>query len=250
MPVHIIDGKGIYYQSHGQGTPLVMIHGSLSSHRLWDLQRPLAVKFKLILIDLPGHGQSDSLEGEITVSRIAQILAQLIKELNLNSVVLMGHSLGGAIALHLTLDYVNLSQNLILVGTGAKLGVLPAILEGLQTNYQEGIDLTIGQLGFAPNADPVLIERSKRECLKCPQPVGYTDFVACNNFDVRNRLGEIRVPTLILVGDQDQLTPVKWSRFLAEHIQDAELKVIKNAGHMVMLEQARLVNAAVTTFLE
>ncbi|MFX1300159.1 MAG: alpha/beta fold hydrolase, partial [Promethearchaeota archaeon] len=233
MPFHTINGKQVYYDIKGQGTPILMIHGSMSTHRVWDKQRILAKKYTLLFLDLPGHGQSEPLEGEITVQRFAGIVAQLIQKIVHKGVVVIGHSLGGAITLQLAFDHASLLDGLVLVGTGAKLGVLPAILEGLRTNYQAGIELATGQMAFAKGADLALVERCKDECLRCPQEVGYNDFVACNNFDVRERLSEIKVPSLVVVGDEDKLTPVKWSQYLAAHLQNAKLTVIELAGHMV-----------------
>jgi pimeloyl-ACP methyl ester carboxylesterase len=226
-----------------------MIHGSLCRHRLWDQQRSLASYAWLIMLDLPGHGESEPLTGPITISKFASIVAQLIRQLKLKDVILMGHSLGGAIALQLTLDYSELVKALILVGTGAKLGVLPAILEGLRTQYTMGIELTIGQLGFASEPNPILVELVKTECLRCDPAVGYSDFFACNNFDVRDRIHQITVPTLVMVGDEDQLTPVKWSQYLATNIPNAKLKIIAQAGHLVMLEQPAKFNQAIISFL-
>lgn len=226
-----------------------MIHGSMSTHRVWDKLRTCAKKYALLLLDLPGHGQSEPLEGDITVQRFTEILAQLIHKMGHKGIVVMGHSLGGAITLQLALDHASLLNRLVLVGTGAKLGVLPAILDGLRTNYQAGIELAMGQMAFAKGADLALVEHCKEECLQCPQEVGYTDFLACNNFDVRQRLSEIEVPSLVVVGDEDKLTPVKWSQYLADHLQNAKLTIIEQAGHMVMLEQPEKLNQAIDTFL-
>ncbi len=249
MPFHIINGKQLFYDIQGHGTPILMIHGSMSTHRVWDRQLVLAKKYGLLFLDLPGHGQSEPFEGDITVQRFAGVVAQLIQEVDQKGVFVMGHSLGGAIALQLALDHASLLGGLVLVGTGAKLGVLPAILEGLRIDYRSGIELATGQMAFAKGADPALVERSKEECLQCPQEVGYTDFVACNNFDVRDRLGEIKLPSLVVVGDEDKLTPVKWSQYLTDHLLNAELTIIEHAGHMVMLEQPEKLNQAIDAFL-
>ncbi|MFX1581501.1 MAG: alpha/beta fold hydrolase [Promethearchaeota archaeon] len=227
-----------------------MIHGSLYRHRLWDQQYSLANEARLILLDLPGHGGSDPLEGEITVPYFATIVAQFIQELGMERVVPVGHSLGGAITLQLALDFPELLQGLILIGTGAKLGVLPAILQGLKTDFKTGIDLAIGHLAFAPGADSKLVELSKTECQSCDPDVGYADFVACNQFDIREKVQTIEVPTLVIVGQEDQMTPVKWSQFLADTIPNAELCVIEQAGHLVMLEQPFKVNQAISAFLK
>jgi pimeloyl-ACP methyl ester carboxylesterase len=79
--------------------------------------------------------------------------------------------------------------------------------------------------------------------------VAYADFVACNNFDVRDRVSLIQAPSLIIVGDEDRLTPVKWSQFLKDKIPGSSLQVVARAGHMVMLEQPEEVNRSILTFL-
>ncbi|MFX1319800.1 MAG: alpha/beta fold hydrolase [Promethearchaeota archaeon] len=245
----IIDGKEIFYEILGSGPSLLMIHGSFSTHHLWDKQHPLAKHVQLVLLDLPGHGASDSLDGEITVQRFAQLLTRFIEKLDLQQAVPVGHSLGGAIALQLALDYPSLLGGLVLVGTGAKLGVTPTTLEGLRTDFSTGVDLVIGQMGFASEADPRQVTLVKEEAKGCNPKIGYADFFACSQFDIRDRIQEIQVPTLVLVGDQDQLTPLKWSKWLATNIEKAELEIIEQAGHYVMVEQPVQVNQAIASFI-
>jgi len=249
MSTILIDGKEIFYEVLGAGPSLLMIHGSFSTHHLWDNQHPLTKHSQLVLLDLPGHGASDPLDGEITVQRFVKILARFIEELELQKVVPVGHSLGGAIALQLALDYPILLGGIVLVGSGAKLGVLPATLEGLRTDFSTGVDLVISQMGFASKADPQQVTLVKEEAKRCNPKIGYADFFACSQFDIRDRIPEIQVPTLVLVGDQDQLTPVKWSNWLAANIEKAELEIIPQAGHYVMIEQPVQVNQAITSFI-
>jgi pimeloyl-ACP methyl ester carboxylesterase len=245
----VVKGRRIYYESKGNGSPLVLVHGSMGSHRSWDLQRQLSKAHRVILVDLPGHGQSDSLDEPITVKLLADYMAASIKGLGVGPAVLVGHSLGGAICIQLALDSPALVRALVLVGTGAKLGVLPVILEGLKTDFKASVDLAIGSMAFASGANAEIIERSKSETLKCRPEVAYADFVACNNFDVRERVSSMKAPTLIIVGADDRLTPVKWSQFLNDKIPGSSLHVIANAGHMVMLEQPQEVNRTILTFL-
>ncbi len=249
MPTIPIDGTKIYYELEGEGVPLLLIHMSLCNLRQWAQQRVLGSQTKLLLVDLPGHGNSEQLEGEISIPRLANIIAQLVTKLGFEAVVPVGHSLGGAIAIQLALDYQQLLKGLILIGTGAKLGVYPEILEGIQDHFEEGVELVVSQLGFAKEASPKLIELATTECLRCEPIIGHTDFVACNAFDERARIHEISVPTLVVVGDEDQLTPVKWAQYLADKIPKAELKVITHAGHMVMFEQPNELNREIQTFL-
>ena len=244
-----IEGKQLFYSVKGKGEPLLFLHMSLSNHHQWKPLFSLDSKAKLVLVDLPGHGESDSIEGEISVPRLTKIMAQFITDLALDRIIPVGHSLGGAIALQLALDHPHLLKGLILLGTGAKLGVYPAILKGLQIDFEAGVGLVVGQMCFAKGANPQTVESVVSECLQCEPTVGYADLVACNNFDVRDRLGEIDVPTLVVVGEEDQLTPVKWAQFLSERIPNADLRIIKNAGHMVMVEQPSDLIDTIRTFL-
>ncbi len=245
----VIRGKKIFYESVGEGLPIVFIHGSMGNHMSWEFQKQLSEKYRLVLLDLPGHGESDLLDEEISVKLYADYVAEFVRGLGIEKMVVVGHSLGGAICIQLALNYPELLRGLVLVGSGAKLGVLPTILEALRTNFEESIELAIGGMAFAGNTNPELIEMAKNECLKCKQQVGYSDFAACNNFDVRERISEINIPTLIIVGAEDKLTPVKWSQYLNEKISNSSLKIIESAGHMVMIEQPEELNQAMLTFL-
>ncbi|MHA1208801.1 MAG: alpha/beta fold hydrolase [Candidatus Freyarchaeota archaeon] len=250
MPFLVIRGKKISYESEGEGLPVVFIHGSMGSRLSWAFQKQLSKGYRLILLDLPGHGESEPLDEEVSVKLYADYVAEFAKGLGIEKMVAVGHSLGGAICIQLALDYPEILMAVVLIGTGAKLGVLPSILESLRTNYEESIELAIGNMAFAENADPEIVEMAKIECLKCRQEVAYSDFLACNNFDVRDRISEISIPTLIIVGNEDKLTPLKWSQYLNEKISNSSLKVIENAGHMVMIEQPEELNKAILAFLK
>lgn len=249
LPSLIIRGKKMFYESVGKGLPIVFVHGSMGSRISWDFQRPLSEEYRLVFLDLPGHGGADPLDEEISVKLYAGYVVDFVRGLGIEKMVVVGHSLGGAICIQLALDYPELLRAVVLVGSGAKLGVHPTILEALRNNFEESVELAIGGMAFAEKADPGLVEMAKNECLKCRQGVGYLDFAACNEFDVRERVSEINVPTLIIVGSEDKLTPVKWSRYLNEKISNSSLKIIENAGHMVMLEQPEELNQALLTFL-
>jgi pimeloyl-ACP methyl ester carboxylesterase len=249
MPFVEIHDTKIYYQEQGDGLPLIFIHGSMSSHLAWSYQRPLSEDYRLVMLDLPGHGRSDPPDAEISVKLYTEYVAEFIKKLDLRKGIPVGHSLGGAITLQLALDNPVLLTALVLVGTGAKLGVLPAILEAIKTNYEESVELSVGQLAFAAGTDPILVEQSKQECLRCNPEIAYADFTACNDFDVRDRLDEIYLQTLIIVGEEDQLTPAKWARYLREKITKSKLLEVEKAGHMVMMEQPEIVNQRIQSFI-
>ena len=88
-----------------------------------------------------------------------------------------------------------------------------------------------------------------RDILSTRPETFLTDFAACDAFDIRGRLGEIRLPTLVIGGDRDRLTPLRYAEYLATNIPGAVLKILPGAGHMVALERATEVNDVLTSFL-
>jgi len=162
--------------------------------------------------------------------------------------VLVGHSMGGAIAQTVALTHPHLLSGLVLVGTGARLRVAPAILEGLQSDFQAAVRL-IGEWAFGPQAPARVVRLTQQAMARTGPATLYGDFLACDHFDVMNRLGEIHLPTLVLCGSLDKLTPPKYSIYLGEHIAGARVQIIPEAGHMVMLEQPEAVSQAIGDFL-
>ncbi len=225
---------------------LLMIHGSGGSVRAWQAQLSGLRGVNAAAIDLPGHGRTPG-PGRERVEDYAAWLAEIVAAGPLRP-VLMGHSLGGAIAQVAALQNPELFRGLILVGTGSRLKVLPAILEGILNDYQATVKMIV-QYAYAPGADPRTLELGAEHMLECPAQVTHGDFSACNAFDLTDRLGGIRLPTLMIVGADDKLTPPKYSHFLAERIPGSQVVVIPEAGHMVALEQPRAFNQAVMEFM-
>jgi pimeloyl-ACP methyl ester carboxylesterase len=158
-------------------------------------------------------------------------------ELGIQHVILAGHSMGGGISLTIALLHPDRVASMVLVGSGAKLRVHPQILALTENeeSYGRAAEL-ITDWAFSTNAQARMKELALSRMTEVPAHVVHTDFLACDAFNIMERLGEINVPTLVFCGMQDQLTPVKYSRYLVDHIPDARLELIDGAGHMVMLE--------------
>jgi pimeloyl-ACP methyl ester carboxylesterase len=193
----------------------------------------------LYAVDLPGHGRSGG-EARRSIIDYVEFLSGFLEATGLARTTLVGHSMGGAIAQRFALEHPSKVDRLILVGTGARLRVLPSILEGLLKDFESTVQMMLGY-AYSENAS---------EELANPPHVLHGDFFACDEFDIMDRLGEIRCPTLLICGGQDQLTPPKYSQFLQERIADTRLTIIPGAGHMVMLEKPEEVNHAVEEFLK
>src|SRR5579872_7013387 len=231
--------------------PIVFIHGSGDSARAWRLQvEGLRDHHKVFAIDLPGHGQrADTLPQETTVLDYAQAVHKIIQqELRLDHPIIAGHSLGGAIALTMALEYGDELGGLILIGTGARLRVLPASLEAARTAPQEARKQLV-RMGFTRDADAALPEAVIGEQVTPPSNALYRDLSACDAFDCMARLHEISLPTLIICGADDSATPVKYSQYLHNHIAGSTLRIIANAGHYVFREQPEAVNRAMEEWL-
>jgi len=253
MPIVHIGGKQISYWM-GRGDSLkekevvLFIHGAGGGEYTWSAQKGFFEKrFHPIVIELPGHGTSGG-EGEEEIGRYAKHVYAFIKEMDLIKVSLVGHSMGGAIVQTLALNHPEAIQKVVLVGTGAKLRVLPLILNGIKNNFEETVR-KITQFAYSRRASPDLIEKGISDLRRCRPEVLYGDFLACDRFDIMNEVEKIDLPTLVLCGDEDELTPVKYSQFLHSRIEGSKLEVIPNAGHMVMIESPQAFNEKIGWFI-
>jgi pimeloyl-ACP methyl ester carboxylesterase len=156
--------------------------------------------------------------------------------------------MGGAIALDVTLRSPARLAGLGLVATGARLRVAPAILDGLHKRPEAAVRL-ICDAAFGPEAPPEMARLGRRQMGAIAPEVIRGDFVACDTFDVLGHLAGIEVPTLVLCGTQDYLTPLKYSTCLRDQIPGATLHLVEGAGHMVMVEQPQKVSQALSKFL-
>ena len=178
----------------------------------------------------------------------ADTVSELIDALQLKQLFLMGHSMGGAIALALALRSRPAIAGLILIGTGARLRVTDQILSMVLSDYDRAVN-SIAQYSWADTAPETLV-RSGQELLMAQDPaVVHGDYTACNNFDVMGRLGEISVPTLVISGSEDRLTPVKYGDYLSKSIPCAQHRLVEGGGHMMALEQGSEVAKFVSRFL-
>ncbi|MEW6377589.1 MAG: alpha/beta hydrolase [Thermodesulfobacteriota bacterium] len=253
MPIVRVNDKQISYwigrKGLSEGKEVVLfIHGAGGGQYTWSCQKGFFEKqFNPIIIELPGHGESGR-EGEEEIGRYAQHVHAFLKALSLLNVFLVGHSMGGAILQTLALNHPEVIKGLVLVGTGVRLRVLPMILEGIKKNFEETVK-KINQFAFSPKAPHDLIEKGVAEMLRCQPEVLHGDFSACDRFDVMNEVGRIDLPALILCGDEDELTPVKYSQFLQSRIKRSKLEILPHAGHMVMMESASAFNEKIREFI-
>jgi pimeloyl-ACP methyl ester carboxylesterase len=237
MPTIDIGGESIYYAARGEGgAPIVLVHGAGSNHLIWNSQlAALAGTARAYALDLPGHGRSRGV-GRSTVRAYADTVSSFLDAVSLESAIIAGHSMGGAIAQTLALENPERVRGLVLVGTGARLRVLPAFLEGSASDFAN-IANHFNAAEFAPTTDARLKELSEQQLLACDPLVFHADLLACDSFDALARISGIGAPTLVVCGAQDWMTPVKYSQYLASKIPHAELRLVEGAGHMTMIEK-------------
>jgi pimeloyl-ACP methyl ester carboxylesterase len=156
---------------------------------------------------------------------------------------LIGHSMGGAIALWTALEQPMRVGGLGLAGTGARLRVAPAILAGFDRDVPATIRLIV-EFSYAPAAAPSTLAQAEASYAKCDPVVYQGDFVACAGFDVSARLAEIGCPTAVICGVEDRMTPPKHSEMLRDRVAGAALTLVPGAGHMSMIERPAAVSAA------
>lgn len=249
MPHLEMDNHRYYYAGdfERKGIPIIFCHGSGGRHHHWLYQfKGLKETANPIAVDLPGHGRSDGDPAD-SIAFYRDWLHRFIIRSRLGPPVIAGHSMGGAIALDYALQYPDDYRGLILAGSGGKLRVLPAFLEELQEGTVP--DALSGYL-YGPAASEELLEKGRKEVKDTAASTYYADLSACDKFDVMDKVQQIAKPVLMVCGSEDQLTPVKYSRYLEEKLPDGKLEIIDGAGHMVMLEKPDQVNQAITKFIK
>jgi pimeloyl-ACP methyl ester carboxylesterase len=248
----IVDNQPIFYRLSandlaGRRPPLLLIHGAGGTHMHWPAGLRRLPDWAVYALDLPGHGKSPG-PGRDSIAGYCDALYGFVQALGLTRVVLAGHSMGGAIVQEFALRYPDRLAGLILVGTGARLRVAPAILEGIRSDFP-ATARTIADWVHDKNVPEQLKRIYVQRTLENDPQVMYDDFYACDHFDRRAEVASIATPALIVCGLNDVMTPSKFSEALAQSLPNARLALVPNAGHMVALEAPDVVTTAVAEFL-
>ncbi|WP_435175148.1 alpha/beta fold hydrolase [Halorussus sp. AFM4] len=235
-----------------EGSPLLAVHGSGGTHEVWKGQLGrLASERPVVALDLSGHGESDDVDadpGWETLSAYADDVLAVADETGAG--VLVGNSLGGAVALRIAIGRDHGFDGLVLAGTGAKLPVLDDLRQWLDSDFDRAVEFLHGENRLFHDADSRYVELSMEAMRAVGREVTRRDFESCHTFDVRDRLGEIAVPALAVVGENDHLTPPEYHRELADEIPDGRYREIEDAAHLAMLEDPEGFNEAVLEFLD
>jgi pimeloyl-ACP methyl ester carboxylesterase len=233
-----------------RGEVLLFIHGAGSNGNTWHRQlAAFADRHSPLAFDFPGHGRSGGTESLKTIAAYRDCLAAFMERLRLRPAVLIGRSMGGAVAMDLALAHPEQVRALVLVATAARFDLPAAMLDTWKNVMLGRAQQPFTTEAFSPAADFAVVREAWMEQVKTDPRVRYFDLAACNQFDITERLGAIRIPTLIIAGRDDTFTPVRCSEALHRGIPGSQLVVIDNAGHTVPSEKPAEFAAAVSEFL-
>jgi pimeloyl-ACP methyl ester carboxylesterase len=256
----------------GQGPIVMFVHGLSGCWQNWLENIPhFAQDHRVIAVDLPGFGESEMPKEDISISGYADTLDALLDVLGIDSVRLVGNSMGGFIGAELAIRYPARVERLVLAAA-AGLSV-----EFIRTQRKEGLrhraeNIAFFNIGWLASRSPTVARRRRlRSALmllvaahpdRLPPPLtyeqvrgsgkpGFSDALdALCSYPIRKRLGKIACPTLIVWGDKDRLVPLKDAAVFEELISDARKVIYTDTGHLTMLERPARFNADVREFLQ
>ena len=225
---------------------LIFIHGSGACGDIWYYQKTY---FKgAEAPDLPGHPA-----GELctSVEAYTDWLHSYIQELKEKDIVLAGHSLGGGIVLLHAQRYPQDVKAIISIASGARLRVKQVILDYIKKGMN---DSKWWMDDFVEPLYKTVDESFRKMLLPKLATVGpaaqLNDFLCCDKFDIMDKIGQINIPALAIIGDQDNMTPLKYSQYLNKNMPNCRMVLIEGAGHHIFMEKPEQVNHSIENFLK
>lgn len=224
---------------------LIFIHGSGGCRESWQYQTQHFSGSEAI--DLPGHPTGEPCS---TIDEYVEWLHGYVTDKGYTDLVIVGHSLGGGIALLYGLEYPESLKGLISVGSGGRLRVHPMYLEGLEKAIADPDNSQAPTEGASSLIDRELRATLDRRTEENGLPVMLNDLRACDKFDIMDRLGEIECPLLAVCGTEDIMTPPKYSQYMADKMRNARTAIIQGGTHFAFAEKPEEVNRAIEGFLK
>lgn len=257
MPRVNVGDCEIYYEEHGQGDVVVLLHGLGSSVLDWEYQIPaLAARYRVIAIDIRGHGRSDKPKGPYAVAMFAADVAKVMEKLELGPTHIIGISMGGMIAFQLAVDKPTLCRSLTIINSGPAL-ILRTFTEKLLPWSRRIALKLVGLKGLAkkvaalnlPNPDQAELRDKLAARLGDSDPAAYrASMEALFGWTVEDRVGSIECPILVVAADQDY-TPVSFKEAYLKKLRKARLSVIANSRHVTPFDQPESLNRVMLDFL-
>jgi len=252
----------LHYQDPNPGgyQIVLLLHGLGANASSWTLQfDPLAeAGYRPIAVDAPGFGDSPYRGRGWPIDAYAAQLAELVSDLGASSVHVVGISMGGVVAEQFALDYPNLTSKLVLANTFAVMKptnlsswlyllVRMSIIHTLGMTAQAKI---VGERVFPRDDQAELREQFMQQVAKANPHAYRAAMHALIRFDVRSRLYELRMPTLVITGENDTTVPLKNQKILVENIPGARQLLVPNAGHAVSVDSYEIFNQELLSFLK
>ncbi len=257
-----IGNASLYYETAGKGSPLLLLHSGIADHRMWAEQcREFAKHFRVIVPDFRGYGKSPAPNEPF---RHYEDICGLIQYLGVESANVVGCSLGGKAAMELAIAHPETVDHLVLVAPGLagyeyrdkETLAKDAILEGLIASgkSEEAADLLVDIWVVGLKRERKTVDSGARTLVRQMILENYASVVdkypeSPPEFDMISRLGEIRAPTLVMIGDSDLPDMLDISKLIAERVAGARRHVVPDAAHLPNLEHGMLFNQTVMDFL-
>jgi pimeloyl-ACP methyl ester carboxylesterase len=261
MPYLSVEDLSIHYEIEGNGNPIIILHGMGNNSQSWRKQLAgLSENYTVIAWDAPGYGKSSDPKEELTeFSQFADILKGFIEALNFKSVILLGHSMGSAIALDFCYRFPEMVDCLIISdATRGSAGLsidenqkkLAARLNNINTLDPKEIAANRVKELLSPNPDPEVKKEAER-IMSQVRPMGYSS-VAYSLFHLNqmNMLSSITTRSLVICGEFDKVTPVSESEIFHNQLKNSELVIIPGTGHLCYQEDPNSFNKIVLDFLK
>ncbi|MDX1366780.1 alpha/beta hydrolase [Pseudomonas sp.] len=251
------DGCQLHYEEYGKGAPVLLVHGLGSSTRDWEYQLPeLAAHYRVIAIDIRGHGRSDKPRERYSIAGFAEDVAALIEHLGLDRVHLVGISMGGMIGFQLGVDRPELLKSLCIVNSGPEVKAKsPRDFLEIAKRWSlsrllslDTIAKALGKLLF-PKPEQAELRRKIEERWPLNDKRAYlASLDAIIGWGVRERLARITCPTLVIAADRDY-TPITQKEAYVKEMPNARLLVIEDSRHATPLDQPQRFNSSLLAFL-
>ncbi|RJR42694.1 MAG: 3-oxoadipate enol-lactonase [Desulfobacteraceae bacterium] len=254
------NGIRIHYELDGDpSAPVITLSHSLATDlSMWEHQMETLLRsYRVLRYDTRGHGGTEAPEGHYSLQTLADDVRALLHELGIGKTHFMGISMGGMIAQHLALDSPEIISSLILCDTSSRVDKesWPVWDERIRVAQTKGMEPHVSptlERWFTPSfreRNPEVLGKIG-DMIRKTEPRGYIGCsYAIRALDLTDRLGKIRTPSLIIVGEDDPGTPVPAARTIHERLKGSELVIIESASHLSNIEQSGKFNDAVMSFL-
>lgn len=230
--------------------PVVLLHGAGSDHLCWSPEIRRIAGEHVLALDLPGHGRSGGFCEQSVQGYAAQTL-RFLDALGVYQAVLVGHSLGGAIALWLAVNNPDRTAAIGLIASGDSFKIPAGLLDYLksETTLPQALARLQSHL-FSRRAEKSLVEAVMRSFSKVRLSQLQSDWSAAAGFDLHGQISNVRLPVWAALGSEDSLIPPAMGHYLTEQLPQMKLLQVRDAGHMLMLEQPKIVGQGLNQFLK